>query len=390
MTIPNPKWDDSGPQIILKDDFKNIETAILEASGLIAPPNLVWDSTTTIHVAATPDSLASVLMSGFPNVLQGRNTVNVGRVYSDGMLRTVDADITVQVNQEVSRWDTSLKAYQWYAVYAVATDEATDFNVKCMPLIRFKSSPSSKVIAYQSNIAPASNYYIGYGFETDSLVGDTKGGWLYVLSGTHVGLVRTITANNDNNSDGAGTEQGTITYTGDELVSLADGDWLAIFPPDTNFRLLGYIYCKSDKSVAKFHQEDRWVSWLEAMALNIGDDSHESIACGPPTAVAIGVMGSSGSIGHPDGDVVVSLGTNTDSTYAPELQYAMVTQKDGGLLPIYWEVTSADYNNKTQSILPGVSVTPARSTFAEVMIKNCKCNTTGSFAGLYGVYYRLP
>ena len=85
---------------------------------------------------------------------------------------------------------------------------------------------------------------IGYGFTANELAG----AGLLILSGASRGLLRVITANNDDNGTG-----GTITYGGAALT-LAQGDWAVVLPA-TNFRYLGMVSNDASGNLAPFYQE---------------------------------------------------------------------------------------------------------------------------------------
>ena len=112
----------------------------------------------------------------------------------------------------------------------------TTFALKAMPFCRVKSQ-ASQTISLGTNGTPATG--IGYGWDTDSLAGYI----LYFMSGASRGLMRVVSANNNNNGTG-----GTITYTGDALT-VAAGDSFIILPSDTNFRLLGDIYNNASSNI---------------------------------------------------------------------------------------------------------------------------------------------
>ena len=103
------------------------------------------------------------------------------------------------------------------------------------------SSQATQIITLRNNGNRAN---IGYGFSANELA---EGRFL-VLSGASRGLVRPITANNDDN----GTA-GTITYGGSALT-LAQGDWFVVLP-NTNFRYLGMVLNDADSNLAPFYQE---------------------------------------------------------------------------------------------------------------------------------------
>ena len=134
------------------------------------------------------------------------------------------------------------KSNQWYVIFATAADVDTTFALKAMPLMRF-SSQGSQVITLRNN---ANGADIGYGFTTDEL----KDGKVLILSGASKGLLRTITANNNDNTTG-----GTVTYSGSALT-MTQGDYFVVLPP-TNFRNLGMILNNGSGNIQQFHQKGR-------------------------------------------------------------------------------------------------------------------------------------
>lgn len=144
---------------------------------------------------------------------------------SDGWYRKIETDLLISMSGNL--WGTE-KSNQYYMIYLLAADEDTTFVGKFMPMMRVKSV-ASQVISLGTNGVPSVG--IGYGFVADELVG----GKIYILSGDSIGLLREISANNDN--DGGA---GTITYSGSELT-LSQGDWFAVLPPNINFRYIGRV-----------------------------------------------------------------------------------------------------------------------------------------------------
>ena len=226
LNLPKSKWWDALRQVILKNDFKDIETALLEAPGLTQTPNIVLVDATSVKVPATADCPAAVLMSGFPNILHPGAFVTGG--LADGKYRDNIADTTMDFDVSASLWGTE-KVSQWYVIFALAANADAVFTLKAMPYMRVKSQ-AGQVISLGTLVAPGTG--IGYGLTTDELIG----GMVYVLNGASRGLMRPITANNNDNSTG-----GTITYSGSALT-LAQGDVFIVLPPATNFRYLGAIY----------------------------------------------------------------------------------------------------------------------------------------------------
>lgn len=246
VNLPKAKWADSGRQVILKDDFSDVEAGLLEAHGLIRGPDITWVDTTSIKVLATADTPAAVLMSGFPNILHPGGRILGG--LTDGIYRANIADVTMDFDVAASLWGTE-KASQWSLIYAIAGDEDTTFTIKAMPIMRY-SSQALQVITLRNNLNAAD---IGYGFTTNELID----GAIYILSGTSKGLLRSITANNNDNSTG-----GTITYGGTALT-LSTGDWFVVLPPLTNFRLIGLIWNDASSNILHFTKKDNRVIWLE-------------------------------------------------------------------------------------------------------------------------------
>jgi hypothetical protein len=116
-----------------------------------------------------------------------------------------------------------------------------------MPVMRV-SSQATQIISLRNS---GNTGDIGYGFTADELAA----GKILVLSGASRGLVRLITANNNDN-DAAGT----ITYGGSALT-LAQGDWFMVLP-NTNFRYLGMVLNGSDGNLVPFYQEARFFTYL--------------------------------------------------------------------------------------------------------------------------------
>jgi len=239
LNLPKAKWWETLRKVIVKSDFKDIETALLEAPGLVRVPNIVWVDATAVKVPATADCPAAVLMSGFPNILHPGAFVSGG--LSDGKYRVNVADATMDFDVAASLWGTE-KVSQWYLIYALAGNADPTFTIKAMPFMRVKSQ-ASQVISLGTLETPATG--IGYGVATD----EWAGGMVYFLSGASIGLMRAITANNNNNSTG-----GTITYGGAALT-LAAGDWFVVLPPATNFRLIGTILNLPNGNIEQFDRQ---------------------------------------------------------------------------------------------------------------------------------------
>lgn len=260
--LPKSKWGTgTGRQVILKGDFAAIEAGLFEVPGLIRVPPLVWVDNTQVRVEATADCPAGVLMLGFPNIMQPGNFIAGG--LSDGKYRMITGNTSMDFDTATTFWGNE-KSSQWYAVYAVADDEDTAFTLKAMPVMRVKSQ-ATQTISMGTNVTPATG--IGYGLTTDELVGSK----ILMLYGSSRGLVREITANNNDNSTG-----GTITYDGDALT-VAAGDWFIVLPY-TNFRWLGNVYNNASGHIAQFRVEGRrwwWSTSLET-SINYGDTDYQT------------------------------------------------------------------------------------------------------------------
>jgi hypothetical protein len=216
----------TGKVIILKEDFLDIEQAILAPLPRAAMPPLVWVDAATAKVEATADSPATLLLSGFPNIFNPTENITAG--LSDGKSRTLAANVSCNLGAG-NLWGAE-KVSQWYSVLAIAGDLDPDFTLNAMPFCRVKGQ-TSQTISCGLNITPATG--LKYGFTLDEFVG----GKIYVLNGASKGLLRTITGNTEN------ATETTITYSGTAL-SLAAGDWFIVLPA-TNFRWLGDVYNNS-------------------------------------------------------------------------------------------------------------------------------------------------
>jgi hypothetical protein len=229
LNLPKAKWLAALRQVILKTDFVDVETALLEAHGLINPPIVTWVDATSVKVSASADCPAAVLMSGVPNFLHTDAMVTGG--LSDGKYRANVVDTVMDFDVASSLWGTE-KLTQWYALLAIADDVDTTFTLKAMPWMRV-CSQAGQVISLGTMLTPATGRR--YGFVTDELLG----GIVYVTSGVSRGLMRTISANND--ASGSDGTSGTITYSGTALT-LAAGDVFIVLPPGKNFRLIDNIF----------------------------------------------------------------------------------------------------------------------------------------------------
>jgi hypothetical protein len=293
--LPHAKWVAAGKQLILKGDFVDIESAILEVMAIAKqPPTIAWIDAATVRVPATADSKAAVAMTGVPNILHPGQFINDG--LTDGGLRENSSNVSLIFGTGGAMWGSE-KASQWYAIYALAANADTTFTIKAMPFMRFKSQ-ASQIISLGNLTTPATG--IGYGLTTNELVG----GAIYVLSGASQGLVRAITANNNDNGTG-----GTITYSGTPLT-MSQGDWFLVMPPSINFRWLGSVFNNSGSNIDKFSKQGNIVSWMRD--LNTGYSCSfgllgiwEDIGMACPLAILFSgfMTGGSGSlyyVGPPD------------------------------------------------------------------------------------------
>jgi hypothetical protein len=251
--LPQTKWGSgTGRQVILKGDFAEIEQAVLEAFELTQGPGLEFVDSATLRVNATADCKARVMMCGFPSPLARGHWVDGG--LSDGRLRENAAPMSLNLATAGNLWGTE-KSNQWYAVYALAGPTDTLFSLKAMPVMRV-ASQAGQVITLRDNPNGAN---IGYGFVANEFVGAR----LLVLSGASRGLMRAITANNDDN----GTE-GSITYGGTALT-LVQGDW-GIVLPATNFRYLGMVFNDGSGNLVPFFQDTGCTSYASSRQLAAG------------------------------------------------------------------------------------------------------------------------
>jgi hypothetical protein len=237
------KWWETGKQPILKADHQDVELAILQVAGRRSNPGLVWVSASSVRVLANADSPARCLMAGFPDVLHPSDRpVDAG--LTDGGQRINTANTTMDFATASNLWGTE-KAYQWYALMAIAADVDTEFTLKAMPWLRVSSQVTQTItLGGYNTTAKTGVTPIGYGFATDELVGYK----IYFVSGGNKGIIRTVSANNNNNTTG-----GTITYSGAAL-SVTAGDWFILLPSDVNFRWIGDIYNDASSNIVKFFQ----------------------------------------------------------------------------------------------------------------------------------------
>jgi len=242
--VPQSKWGSgTGRQVILKGDFEKVEGAVVELAELAYCPDLMWVDATQVKIPATADCKARVMLCGFPSPLHRGLFVDGG--LADSKYREMSADAVMDFDTPSNLWGSE-KASQWYCVYAIAAAPDTTFSLKAMPVMRF-SSQVSQVITLRNN---GNTGDIGYGFITDELA-NAK---LLVLSGASKGLIRTITANNNDNGTG-----GTITYSGAALT-LTQGDWFIVLP-NINFRYLGMILNNAGSNIVRFTKAGNQVAW---------------------------------------------------------------------------------------------------------------------------------
>jgi hypothetical protein len=192
------------------------------------------------------------MMCGFPSPLARGQWVDGG--LSDGRYRENAASASLNLATAGDLWGTE-KSNQWYAVYALAGPNDTLFNLKAMPVMRM-ASQASQVITLRNNSNGAN---IGYGFALNELAGAS----LLVLSGASRGMIRALTANNDDNATA-----GTITYGGATLT-LAQGDW-GIVLPASNFRYLGMVCNDASGNLVPFFQDAGCTSYANARQLVAG------------------------------------------------------------------------------------------------------------------------
>lgn len=242
------RYADTGTHTALNSDLRTLIAAVRQAWEAQFAPNYIYVSATQIRIPATEDSPARVLLTGFPNILTCGGQF-LPAALADGHHRQITAALTLDITNSAHLWGTE-KSNQWYIVYALAADADTAFTAKLMPLMRVKSQ-AGQVISLGTNGTPATG--IGYGFTADELV-DAK---IYLLNGASAGLLRVITANNNDNGTG-----GTITYGGNPLT-VAQGDWLAVLP-NTNFRFLGTVFNNGLGDIPGFFKVGRMVFGMGA------------------------------------------------------------------------------------------------------------------------------
>ncbi len=290
--LPQAKWGSgTGRQVILKSDFDKIEQGLLESFEIAGAPALEYVDGATLRVQATPDCQARLMLCGFPSPLHPGQWVDAG--LSDGRYRENAAPVTLNFPTAGNLWGSE-KASQWYCVYALAGANDTIFTLKGMPVLRVASQDGQTVSL--RNTANTAN--IGYGFAA----GELKGGQILVLSGASRGLARAITGHNTDNGTG-----GTIVYGGGAL-SLAQGDWFVVLPPNTNFRYLGMVFNDADGNLAPFYQERGLTTWRNPPLLTSGAVNGYTLLdlalVAPPTARQI--MGFAAAVSGYDLKLAIS------------------------------------------------------------------------------------
>lgn len=275
--LPKAKWVDVDEQPILKGDFEDIETAILQLAGFGASvlPTLYYNDATSVRVKATSDTPVGVMMSGFPDVDNLGQWIDAG--LTDVKYRENTSNTDMDFDTSTTFWGNE-KSYQWYCVFAVAGDSDSTFTLKAMPWLRV-SSQATQTITLRNSLNTAN---IGYGWATDSLAGYK----LYFISGSSKGLIREVSANNNDNTTG-----GTITYTGSALT-VAAGDWFIALPDDTNFRWVGDFYNNASGNISPFYKKGHRVLItpvsLLVSASGVGGYSNwDNAYHSPPLAAAI-------------------------------------------------------------------------------------------------------
>jgi hypothetical protein len=271
-----------------------LEEAILGQPSVRMQPPLVWIGDTTVRVKATADCPAETALTGMPNILN--SSVQVSGSMSDGKIRSNASDASCDFSAS-GLYGVHQKEYasQWYGIFAIAADDATTFALKAIPIMRVKSQ-AGQIISLGTLTTPATG--IGYDFDTDELVG----GKVYFLTGASIGLMRTISANNNDDATG-----GTITYSGAGLTLAGSAsppaDWFIVLPPATNFRLIGTVFNNSSSHIQQFYREGNWVQTVGSISCAVttpaGIVEDITIACPFATRCSV-TMDGSYEIGHPE------------------------------------------------------------------------------------------
>jgi hypothetical protein len=317
--LPNSKWAAGGKQIIAKDDFSQIEGAVLQGFDLPVAPKLIYIDTATVRVETTPQSPAQAVLNGFPDILHPGAFVDGG--LSDGRYRANVTAPGVSCALGTTIWGT-LQPWQFYAIYALAANADNTFALKAMPYLRVNSY-GAPTITFGANWTPTTP--INYGFTTNdpSIVG----GLIYVLSGASRGLMAPITALTGTTlTHDAGTP---LTHDAGTPLTLVQGDWLVILPaPGNNFRLLGDIYVNATSNIENLRHSD-------------GNSQRASLTI-PPISAGVGTnnfpgLGFWGRIGRVlSYKFTVLIQTTGSSTafrlivYGPGISYAQTRFSLGG------------------------------------------------------------
>jgi hypothetical protein len=344
IDLPQSKWGSgTGRQVILKGDFAKIEQAVVEGFELTRGPGLEYVDSATLQVNATADCKARVMLCGFPSPLARGHWVDGG--LSDGRYRENAQPVSLNLATAEHLWGTE-KPDQWYAVYALAGSTDSIFSLKAMPVMRV-ASQDSQVITLRNSGNGAN---IGYGLVANELAG----AGLLVLSGASRGLLRAITANNDDNGTG-----GTITYGGAALT-LAQGDWVVVLPA-TNFRYLGMVFNDSSGNLAPFYQEAGRTSYQSPRQLCAGAiDGYTLMDLGlvaPPTASRL--EGYAAAAAGYDVKLAVSYDGSTPALVVHSSPPSIAFQGERGAIPFACQVLDGGrvYLNNDNTANQAVKVT---------------------------------
>jgi hypothetical protein len=344
IDLPQTKWGSgTGRQVILKGDFAKIEQALMEACEFTRGPRLEYVDSATLRVNATADCKARVIMCGFPSPLAPGHWVDGD--LSDGRYRENAAPVSLNLATAPELWGTE-KSNQWYAVYALAGVNDAIFSLKAMPVFRV-ASQDSQVITLRNS---ANGANIGYGFTANELAAAR----LLILSGASRGLVRTITANNDDNGTG-----GTLTYGGAGL-SLAQGDWGVVLPA-ANFRHLGMVFNNADGNLAPFYQEAGHTTYRSPRVLCTGSINGYTLMdlglVAPPTAC--GLAGYAAAAAGYDVKLAVSYDGSTPALVVNASPPATAFQGERGAVPFACRVLEGGrlYLNNDNTANQAVKIT---------------------------------
>ena len=269
--LPQSKWGSgTGRQVILKSDFDKIEQGLLESFEISGSPALEYVDGATLRVQATPDCKARLLLNGWPSPLNPGQWVDAG--LSDGRYRENAAPVTLNFPTTGSLWG-SAKASQWYGVYALAGANDTIFALKAMPVLRVASQTGKPSACATPATPPTSATALPPASSRRANLGAQR---------RLPGLARPLTGHNTDNGTG-----GTITYGGGAL-SLAQGDWFVVLPPNTNCRYLGMVFNDAAGNLAPFYQDGGLTSWRTPAPLTSGAINGYTLVdlglVAPPTA----------------------------------------------------------------------------------------------------------